>query len=597
MTTKCLVDLDADQLELTLTATDDSNCRVDILNELADRYYRQQPEKAFKLLDEATKLAIANDYSAGYVHSQQQVVHIRHLMGDVPAALAHANKVLGQEQFALSKQQENRLRRKIATLYADLGDFTRALTNLHIALKHEIAQQNRESQAQIHVKIGNIYSLSGDSARALEQYQASLEIFQELGNEFYTAVVHNSYCVDYAKLGEYALAAHNGIIARDLFAKIDDSFGVALSESSLGEVAMAKQEFGSATDHFARALQIFADGLKSEDAIEMLETRLNLSHAYMATNRLESAQTEAETVLQQAQETDLRPLARQAHQLLAQIHETASRPWDALHHLKQYVSLNEAIFGEKAQREIQNLKVIHETEQARAELEQQRLLCGQDKAHFERLARIKDEFVHNVTHDIKNPLSIIETSMYMLKERFLAEEPTAQRILDTINRQLNKILTLVEEMLELAKLEAVPELQREEIVLKPWLALLIELVQPLADEKQIAFSISVTPPELTFHGDRQRLGQALENLLANAVKYTRPAGQVTLRARRFEQQLEIRIHDTGIGIPPEALANIFDRFYRVDNNGDDSEGSGLGLNVAKVAVEQHGGAINVASEN
>ncbi|MCA9983801.1 MAG: tetratricopeptide repeat protein [Anaerolineales bacterium] len=596
MTTEPITNPESTHLEAILATTEDPVSRVDLLNEIANRVYHHEPERALNILEEAITLALANNYGAGYVHGQMQQVHIRNLIGDLPSAVAQANQILTQDLIPLTEQQSQRVQRKLAILYAELGDYVRALTTLHDILRQEIARGNQEGQAHTQLKIGNIYSYLADPERALDCYQAALEMFIELGDDFYTAVVYNSYCVDYAKLGRYELAEEHGLQARALFTTIDDEFGIALAESSLGEVATARQEYARAADHFARAISAFANIAKSADAVEMLETRLNLGHALTALGNLKEAQKQAELVLQQAQAAELRPLARQAHELLARVHEAASRPWDALHHLKQFVTLNEALFSEKAQREIQNLKIIHETEQTQAELEQQRRLREQDKAHYERLARIKDEFVHNVTHDIKNPLSIIDSSIYMLKERFLAEEPAAQRILDTINRQLSKILTLVEEMLELAKLEAIPDLQRENIALASWLGQLAEMVQPLAENKEIRLTLSVEPPDLRYQGDRQRLEQALENLLTNAIKYTPPAGQVSLRARQIEQQLEIRIQDTGIGIPPEALAHIFDRFYRVENNTGENEGSGLGLNVAKIAVEQHGGVIHVASE-
>ncbi|MCB0031531.1 MAG: tetratricopeptide repeat protein, partial [Anaerolineales bacterium] len=304
-----------EKLERALAAAGNPIRRVDILNDLARNRLVQEPDKAIQLLAEATTLTIANDYGAGYVQSQLLIAHIHHMMGDIAAAFAHVNKTIEQGPFPLSDEQQNRVRLNLAMLYADLGDYSRALENLHAALKQEVAWGNREGQAQAHVKIGNIYSASGDPALAMEHYQAGLSTLGDLADGFFTGVVYNSYCVDYTKLGEYEKAVHYGTLARELFLKNNDPFGVAIAESSLGEVAMARQAFGDAETHFRQSLERFAKTVKSTDAVELLQTRLNISQALYATGKLVAAQEQAEIVLQQAHTADLRPLARQAHEL------------------------------------------------------------------------------------------------------------------------------------------------------------------------------------------------------------------------------------------------------------------------------------------
>ena len=592
----CAVELEDHRRESALNSTKDPVAQVDQLNELADQRYRHEPEVSLALLQEAEELALAANYTDGFANSQIQKLHIYHITGDFPAALALANQLLNDDESIISEQYLARIRRRAAMLHAELGDYARALNYLQHSLKQHTTWGDHVNQAHTHLKIGNTYSLSGDPEQALTHYAACVDLFIAQEDDFYTAIVYNSYCVDYTKLGDFAQAYHYGQLAHELFEKLGDLFGLALIESSLGEVAVAEGNFAVAAECFARSLVAFAANSKSPDSIEILETRLNLGQALNEIGDHDPARQHVEAVLTLAEENNLRPLAMRAHQLLAQAFEADGKSRQALDHLKQYVALREEIFNENSQRELQNLKVLHQTEQARAELDQQRRLREQDRLHFQRLSQIKDEFVHNVTHDIKNPLSVIETSMHLLKERFLSQEPAAQRILNTINRQLSKILALVGEMLELAKLEAVPELQLEQIALTPWLHQLVDVVHPLAEKKQIDIQVKVEPAKLQFYGDRQRLTQAIENLLSNAVKYTMATGRITLLAYQQEDQLILQIQDSGVGIPAHAHERIFDRFYRVEDTSDDHQGTGLGLNVVKVAIEQHGGTIAVTSD-
>ena len=127
----------------------------------------------------------------------------------------------------------------------------------------------------------------------------------------------------------------------------------------------------------------------------------------------------------------------------------------------------------------------------------------------------------------------------------------------------------------------------------------VDRLLPLAEERRIEVSVEVAPSTPPLLGDPRRLGQVLRNLVHNAIKFTPPEGRITVSARPLLEQsrVELVVRDTGIGIRPEDLPRIFERFWKADSSRQrDGEGSGLGLAIARHVVEAHGGSIRVVSE-
>jgi len=166
----------------------------------------------------------------------------------------------------------------------------------------------------------------------------------------------------------------------------------------------------------------------------------------------------------------------------------------------------------------------------------------------------------------------------------------------SIRRGLEKMRSLVYDMLELLQLETNPELEREEILLRDFL--LGESDDLTAMVKDRMIDIDVMPPEetITIAVDALQLGRAIENLVSNAIKYTPDGGRVVVSGYSQGDRAVIEVQDTGLGIPEEALPNLFTPFERVKNPEHlQREGTGLGLSIVKAIVERHSGEIEVES--
>jgi signal transduction histidine kinase len=212
--------------------------------------------------------------------------------------------------------------------------------------------------------------------------------------------------------------------------------------------------------------------------------------------------------------------------------------------------------------------------------------------------RAKSAFVQMVTHELRSPLSAVQSMLRVLEEGYVGPITSKQQdLIQRSKRRVSFLLALVNDLLDLAA-GKVEQLQGEkkEVVLNETITKVIELIQTGAEEKGLELDMEIAEEPLVLIGIEDGLERVFMNLVNNAVKYTPAGGSVTVRAWSENDQIKVEVSDTGIGIPEEALPRIFNEFYRAKNaKAMEMEGTGLGLAIAKDVVEQHGGQISVRS--
>jgi two-component system phosphate regulon sensor histidine kinase PhoR len=224
------------------------------------------------------------------------------------------------------------------------------------------------------------------------------------------------------------------------------------------------------------------------------------------------------------------------------------------------------------------------------------VIVARDTTELTRVADMRRDFVANVSHELKTPLAAIRGYAETLRDGALEEEATARRFTDRLLYQCGRLQALLDDLLTLSRLEGVsPADDRGPVDLAVLARRAVELLAAAASEKGIQIELhEETMPAVP--GDADGLERLLVNLLDNAIKYNRPGGRVELRLARDGSQGTIEVSDTGIGIPQEALARIFERFYRVDKGRAREEGgTGLGLAIVKHVAQSHGGSVEVES--
>jgi two-component system phosphate regulon sensor histidine kinase PhoR len=220
-----------------------------------------------------------------------------------------------------------------------------------------------------------------------------------------------------------------------------------------------------------------------------------------------------------------------------------------------------------------------------------------DTTELTRVADMRRDFVANVSHELKTPLAAIRGYAETLRDGALAEEETARRFTERLLWQCRRLQALLDDLLTLSRLESIgPALAgREAVDLATLAQRALETLAPAAREKRIRLQVREQPlPRI--RGDADGLERLLVNLLDNAIKYNRPGGEVVLLLASAGSEALIEVADTGIGIPPDALGRIFERFYRVDKGrARDEGGTGLGLAIVKHIAQSHGGHVEVES--
>lgn len=224
------------------------------------------------------------------------------------------------------------------------------------------------------------------------------------------------------------------------------------------------------------------------------------------------------------------------------------------------------------------------------------LLVISDISQMIKLENMRSEFVANVSHEIKTPITAIKGSIETLLDGASENAEESRRFMQIIERHTDRLLRLLDDLLCLSRAENAKELEFHLTSLPGVLNNAVELCTPKAESKNIKLS-SECPDNISAEISLPGFEQALVNLLDNAIKYTADGGKVAVSAAAEGEMIKIKVSDNGCGIPKEHIPRLFERFYRVDKaRSRKMGGTGLGLAIVKHIINAHGGHIEVASE-
>jgi PAS domain S-box-containing protein len=238
------------------------------------------------------------------------------------------------------------------------------------------------------------------------------------------------------------------------------------------------------------------------------------------------------------------------------------------------------------------------TERKRSERERERLLSETQHAReeAEEASRVKDEFLSTLSHELRTPLTAIVGWIYLLRGGRLDDAATA-RALDAIDRNAGSQAQVISDILDLSRIVGAKfRLEVRPIQVAPVVAAAIETLMPAANARGIKVQTVLDPSAGLVSGDTDRLRQVVWNLVSNAIKFTPKGGRVTVRVERVDPNVTITVEDTGVGISPEVLPHVFERFRQGDSSNTRNHGGlGLGLAVVRHLVELHGGSVTASS--
>jgi PAS domain S-box-containing protein len=211
--------------------------------------------------------------------------------------------------------------------------------------------------------------------------------------------------------------------------------------------------------------------------------------------------------------------------------------------------------------------------------------------------RRKNEFLATLAHELRNPLAPM-SNMLEVSKRANGDSEILKRAHDTIERQLDQMIRLVDDLLDWNRITHDRlELRRSEVELSSVIQQAVEVAHPLIDAASQRLILDLPSEPIYLNADRARLAQVFGNLLNNSSKYTGPEGTISLTAKRIDGEVLVAVKDNGAGIPQDKLDSIFDMFMQVDRTSEQSQaGLGIGLTLVKRLTEMHGGSIEARSD-
>ncbi|VVB73567.1 Methanogenesis regulatory histidine kinase FilI [uncultured archaeon] len=213
-----------------------------------------------------------------------------------------------------------------------------------------------------------------------------------------------------------------------------------------------------------------------------------------------------------------------------------------------------------------------------------------EKRKVEGMSEMKDEFIRNVTHELKTPLSVVLANLTLLKDYSpVGREKDWTKLLDMMERNASRLNHSVNQILSFSRLNEITP-KRERTYLNEVVDSVYQEYLPLAVAKGISLELDIEP--VIVMGDREMLAIAVGNLASNAVKFTEK-GMVRIILRGFRKSATITVEDTGIGMRPNEAKRAFEQFYKANPS---APGTGVGLTVTKEIVEKHGGEIGIESK-
>src|SRR5438132_3214254 len=270
--------------------------------------------------------------------------------------------------------------------------------------------------------------------------------------------------------------------------------------------------------------------------------------------------------------------------------------------VQPFTSIEQAlmqIIASQAAISIDNARLHAAQQRQLAEIAAQKRELEVANAQIAESSRLKSEFLANMSHELRTPLNAILGFSEILKDNLVELTPEQRHeCLQNIHTSGKHLLELVNDVLDLSKIEAGRmELSYDRFGVLDAVREVHNVIRSLSERRDIDLAVDIEPTDLEVRADKSKFNQVLYNLLSNAIKFTAQGGRVWVNARADDDELVVDVGDTGVGIPKDHQARIFDEFYQLGNaTNRQVEGTGLGLSLTRRLVDLHGGRISLESE-
>ena len=616
-------------------------------------YFKDDFQKALELYNEAL-------LRARKVNASLAISKIYNNIGVTQKAIGNYDLALEAHHKSLAIKEDLNDRKGMAISYNNMGVIYSTQENLPMALEyfHKNLRISEELNltyriASANQNIGLIYLRQKNFSKALSYFLNSEASFKEMNHARGLCSVYNNLGVVYKEMDELDVAVDYYEKALKLGTEIDNKKTISNVYRNLGNIYSLQGDFSRAMDYFQKNLTI-----KKEigDKNHMIAAMIDIGSLYLELGKPVKAEQWCKKAYEQASEFNyLEEIVNSCKCLKTAYHElgninkaylfqnkyyTSRDSLDKLENKgevtrmamnyefeKQHLADSLAMVEERLNTKLAYQENLNKEKNRQRtflfagivilfiaaalysrllyvrrnnkRLEEKNKIIEYEKQRAEESERSKEQFFSNVSHEFRTPLTLIMGPVEKMLSR--AQNENEKRELGIIQRSANRLYSMINELLNLYKLESGKiKLRAEKIDIVALVKRHVQSFESLGDQKDIKLLFASKYSECYVYADVEKLEKIMNNLLSNACKFTDDGGEVDVNITckdDNENEVQVSVTDTGIGIPEDKISNVFDRFYQVtdtDNRG--YEGTGIGLALTKELVELHHGTIWVKSE-
>ncbi|MGI9550149.1 MAG: hybrid sensor histidine kinase/response regulator transcription factor [Aurantibacter sp.] len=527
---------------------------------------------------------------------------------------------------------------RIAVHYDDLKNEEKALEffTKGRSIKEDIGDIRGLSSSNL--SLGVLHEEKGNYGTALDYYGQSLEGYQKIGDKSSVARVYNNIGVAYLDWGKLdsALVYHKKSL--ELHLDLQSPIGIIRSYLNLGETYQVQEKYDRALANLHKA-KSHSEPTENQWALEFIYEKLG--EIFVRTNQLDNASVFLNRALRLRVEKDKYFGLNGTYLNLSELEEKKGNHRKSLEYFKRYKEVQDSILKTQNTAALADVQAKYDTEKQEKEIislqqenekrtlwrnifaigtlitlglalllfqffmyrnkKNKELLLAEEtqRQELEKLDKMKSRFFSNISHEFRTPLTLILGPLNKIRKNV---DGSLQPTVDTIERNGKRLLKLINQLLDLSKIESGKVALKTALIdvvplLKGW----VLSFNSVAETKGIKLNFSAEKESHFLYVDQEKMEKVIINLLSNAFKYTQAEGQISVDVveKRNKEQgyLSISVSDTGTGIPKQELEHIFDRFYQASNaDADDVTGTGIGLSLIKELIELHKGSVQVKSE-